>query len=201
MQAIAAQIESLKVSIAGSEQFSEDLQASMKAEAEKHENLLQAQLQMCKDNRTAIEQKAHNTLHFGNTKLGNDSKNFRGLDLDKAKGSIDLKFGDAVIGDGSSNFEGAAGGETISTFFARRTTADARTTVFTQNAFLANILPAYSMSASTDPARPSLVKPVIQGAKVREIGSAVYGDMPSSDTHDNVVLQHSTKHSQQSTEL
>ena len=116
VDAITAQLESLKVKANDSDMLEESIQAAFISMYEKQEAMLQQQIQMCEDNRAVLEQ-SYVSQHFGDTKLGNHSRNFRGLDTDKAQGSLHQVFGRTEAGDGVWNFEGAASGSVISSFF------------------------------------------------------------------------------------
>ena len=124
VDAITAQLESLKVKANDSDMLEESIQAAFISMYEKQEAMLQQQIQMCEDNRAVLEQ-SYVSQRFGDTKLGNRSRNFRGLDTDKAQGSLHQVFGRTEAGDGVWNFEGAASGSVISSFFGNASEANA----------------------------------------------------------------------------
>jgi len=124
VDAITAQLESLRIKANDADMLEESIQAAFISMYEKQEAMLQQQIQMCEDNRAVLEE-SYVSQRFGDTKLGSQSRNFRGLDTDKAQGSLHQVFGKTEAGDGVWNFEGAASGSVISSFFGNASEANA----------------------------------------------------------------------------
>lgn len=117
MKNILQQIADLHITMKKVQELSDESSEVLQNALRDQEAMLKEQLLLCDENRAAADAQARYELEYGNTKVEDNARNLRVLDLDKAQGSFKLKYGNLEIGNGSWSAEGAMGADMMERFF------------------------------------------------------------------------------------